>query len=148
MPSPCHNLRQLFGDRFQIEYDEAYYAEHGPNARADDPWLQIIPCRNGHICPWGRGTIAACTRSAGPVVKALMRLQGAAMQQNGSDGANIVFPVEMFDRVADIMHPRKRRRLSLEARAAAIERLAKYQFSPAAHASENERPCGRNGKAG
>jgi len=48
----CVNLRERFGRRYRVEYEESYYAQHGPRARIEDPWLQIIPCRAGHVYPW------------------------------------------------------------------------------------------------
>jgi hypothetical protein len=44
-----------------------------------------------------------------------------------ADGVDVQFDVADFDRVAEVMKPR-RRRLSPEARLAAGIRLAKYQF--------------------
>jgi len=51
----CVNLGQRFGDRFRVEYEESYRVEHGDHGRAADPWLMILLCQHGHICPWGGG---------------------------------------------------------------------------------------------
>ena len=56
---PCINLREHFGWRYQITYDLAYFAEHGPQPRVDDPWLQVLVCRYGEIFPVGDNRLAA-----------------------------------------------------------------------------------------
>jgi hypothetical protein len=127
----CVNLKERFGRRFKVVYEESYYAERPEFRAAEAPWLMMIPCQHGHICPWGGENLAACTRTAGPIAKRLKALPFATVAQDGSDGANVVFPVDHFEEVAAIMKPRRRRVLSPKARKAAGERLAKYQFRPA-----------------
>jgi hypothetical protein len=60
------NLREHIGDQHKIGWDPAYFAEHGPTATADDPWLQIIPGRHGHIFPFGGEMLAVSTDLRGP----------------------------------------------------------------------------------
>lgn len=126
----CVNLRQRFGERFKIRHEESYAAERPEFRTAEKSWLQTIPCRHGHICPWGGSTLAACTDKAGGVAKRLKAFPFTTVAQDGSDGANVLFDVEHFDEVAEIMLPRKRRRLSPEQRIAAGERLKAYRFQP------------------
>ncbi|MFC1597104.1 hypothetical protein ACFL5Q_04080 [Planctomycetota bacterium] len=126
-PPGCINLNQRFGDQYRVEYEESYYAERGENGRAEDPWLMILPCHHGHICPWGDTQLAACTRRPGQIVNRLKALQFTTVAQDSEDGANVLFDVKHFDQVAEIMRPRRRRRLSPEARRAAGERLREYQ---------------------
>ena len=130
-PPDCINLKQRFGEQFRVEYEESYRVERGENGRAEDPWLMILLCEHGHICPWGGTQLAACTNHAGRVATKLKALPFTTVAQDGDDGANVLFDVEHFDQVAAIMKPRRRRRLSPEARQAAGERLRKYQFRPA-----------------
>ena len=127
----CVNLKERFGEWFRVEYEESYRAERGEHGWAEDPWLMVIPCQHGHICPWGGSILAACTKHAGRIVNRLKALPFTTVAQDGSDGANVLFDVEHFDQVAEIMRPRRRRRLSPEARRAAGERLRQYQFTPA-----------------
>ena len=49
----CINLKEMFGDRYKVTYEESYYADHGETAYKEDPWLMILLCQHGHICPWG-----------------------------------------------------------------------------------------------
>jgi hypothetical protein len=125
----CINLKKRFGRRYRVTYEESYHAEYGPNARVEDPWLMIIPCQYGEICPWGDDNLAACTKTAGRIAKRLKALPYCRVVQDGDDGANTVFPVDHFDEVASIMLPRRRRRLSPEARQRLAEAGAKTQFS-------------------
>lgn len=137
----CVDLRQRFGDRYRVEYDESYYAEYGPRAWTEDPQFQVIPCQHGDICPWGGSQLAACTKRAGIITNRLRALSFVEVVQDGDDGINAVFDVAYFDRVAGIMKPRRRRRLSPEARRAAGERLRKYQFKPAVEAADGTPGC-------
>jgi hypothetical protein len=130
----CVNLRERFGRRYRVEYEESYYAERGPGARADDPWLQIIPCRAGHIYPWGPAMLAASTSSRGSTARKLAALPGATLWQDGSDGMTILFPVERFPKVAALMHPKRRRQLSPEQKAKLLEAGAKHRFTDGAQA--------------
>ena len=57
---------------------------------------------------------------------------GCVIVQDGDDGVNATFPLEAFDEVAEIMKPRKRRRMTDEQRQAATERLRRYREGPAA----------------
>ena len=124
----CVNLKERFGRRFKITYDPSYQAERPEFREAEAPWLMMIPCEHGDICAWGGDNLAACTRTAGPIAKRLKALPFATVAQDGSDGANVVFPVNHFEEVAAIMKPRRRRVVSDQER----ERLAALsrQYSP------------------
>jgi len=127
----CVNLKERFGRRYRVVYEESYHAERGQHAHTDDPWLQIIPCRLGHIFPWGGSTLAASTNTRGPTARKLAALDFTTVAQDGDDGLTVIFPVEHFAKVAKILRPHCRRRLTAAQKAAAIERLAKYAFLPA-----------------
>lgn len=122
----CVNLKREFGTKYRVRYEESYYAEYGETARREDPRLMIIPCRNGHICPWGGRELAACTRHSGPVASALKALPFATVAQEGDDGCTVVFDAQHLETVAEIMKPRIRRRLSPEERAIRAQRLREY----------------------
>jgi hypothetical protein len=91
------NLKEFLGDRYRIRSEESYYAEHGDRARADDPWLQIIPCRHGHIYPHGGDLLAVSTNKRGAVANKLAALACTTVVQDGSDGINATFHVNDFD---------------------------------------------------
>ena len=146
MTPRCINLKERYGDRYKVVYEESYVAQYGPNGRTEDPWLQIIPCVHGHLCPWSGENLAACTNKAGPVAKALKALLFVQVVQDGDDGANMVFPVEHFDEVAHIMKPKRRRRLSEEHKAKVLRNLKpfpKKAIRDVAGASPGPRRCVR-----
>ena len=88
----CTNLKELFEDRFKLNFDESYYAERAEFRREEEPWLLQIPCQNGHIGVWGDDLLVASTNTAGSVAKRLKTLPFAETVQDGSDGANVTFP--------------------------------------------------------
>jgi hypothetical protein len=138
---PCIDLAERFGQRYRVEYEESYFTQYGPRARVNDPWLKIIPCRAGHICPWGGSKLAAVTDKPGPTARKLAALPGTNLWQDGSDGATVLFDVALFPQVAKLMHPRRCRRLVPEQRAKLIEVGAKHRFRHGAGARGEGRPC-------
>jgi hypothetical protein len=99
-----------------------------------DPWLTIIPCRAGHIYPHGGDVLAAWTDRRGPVARKLARLPGVTVHQDGDDGLTVLFTVDRFPAVAEIMHPRRRRQVSAAERDRLRSLGAKYAFRAAAGA--------------
>jgi hypothetical protein len=136
----CINLKRRFGDRYKVVYEEAYYAEYGENAVREAPDYMIIPCRHGHICPWGGENLAACTRRRGPIANRLKALPFVEVAQDGDDGANVVFSVEHFDEVAKIMQARRRPVLSDERRAELAEQMRNINRNRRKNAAKTTRP--------
>jgi len=122
------NLRQLFGRQHKVEYDPAFAAEYGANARVDDPWLQIIPGRHGHIYPHGDNLLAATTNSRGPIANRLCAMPSAQVWQDGDDGVTILFAVEQFKIVAKLLRLRGRRTLTDAAREKLVAAGAASRF--------------------
>ncbi len=125
------DLKKRFGGRYRVVYEESYHSDRGENARTEDPWLMVIPCQRGHIYPHGQDVLAASTNTRGGIARKLAALDCTTVVQEGSDGINATFHVRDFERVAELMIPKRRRRLTVEQRRAAAERLAKYAFKPA-----------------
>ena len=121
----CVNLKRRFGDRYRVDYEEAYFAER-TRRTLEDPWQMLVLCRNGHICPWGGSLLAACTRGRGAVAGRLRSLPFAAVVQDGDDGVNVLFDVKHFDDVAAIMRPRRRRHVSEAERQRLAELSRRY----------------------
>jgi hypothetical protein len=113
MTPTCINLRERFGDRYRIGHDPA--AETW--GERDDPWMMTIPCVNGTIYPHGGSRLAA--ECYGPTARKLKAIAGVTVHQQGDREWTMLFDVSLFDQVAEIMKPRKRRHLSPE-RARAI----------------------------
>ena len=122
----CIDLAERFGRRYRVEHEESYMAQYGPRARVKDPWLQTIPCRAGHIYPWGGSTLATVTNNAGPTARKLAALPDVTTWQDGSDGMTVLFDAANFTKVAKLMRPRRKRQSTLTAaqRAAIGRRLA------------------------
>jgi hypothetical protein len=125
------NLHERFGDTYRVRYEESYHAERSEFRSAEEPWLQIIPCKHGHIYPHGGNLLAVSTNNRGSVAKRLRSLPYVNVLQDGSDGTNAAFPIERFAEIAEIVVPKRRRRLSPKQRAAAVDRLRDFQFSAA-----------------
>lgn len=127
----CVDLEQQFGDRYKVTYEESHGAERREIRAAEAPWLMVIPCQHGKICPWSGGHLAACTFKNGSVASRLRNLPFVSVRQDGADGINAVFHVAHFDTVAKIMKPKRRRRgrpLSEEKRKRLIEAGKRYRF--------------------
>ena len=129
----CIDLKERFGDRYRVVYEESYGAERGKSGRAHDPWLLTIPCRHGHIYVQGRQYLGASTTHRREIANRLLALPCVRLVQDGDDGINVVFHMDDFDQVAAIMRPKRRRKLSDEQRAERDKRLRDYQFSSASH---------------
>ncbi len=101
------DLRDVFGHRYKLGKDPAYFAEYGNRSRVHDPWYLVIRCRYGEIFPWGGDRLAASTFSNGSVAMRLRRLACCEIQQDGDDGVTVSFHVEACNAVAKIIRPRK-----------------------------------------
>ena len=137
----CVNLKERFGKRFKVGYEESYYVEHGDQAWVDDPWLQMILCRYGHVFPHGGNMLAASTDKAGRTARKLKALPGVIVHQDGDDGVTVLFPMERFDEVAAIMLPKRRRRLSEAAKVRLVEAGAKTRFQHGVRSRKSSAVC-------
>jgi hypothetical protein len=106
------DLSALFGKKYKIILEEAYYAERPEFRKQEKVWHMLIPCKYGTIGPWGTDTLVASTFRVGNVSAKLRKLPNVKVAQDGSDGINAVFSVSMFDQVAKIMHPKRKMQLS------------------------------------
>ena len=109
----CVNLKERFGKQYRVRYEESYYADHGERARGADTWLMILLCKYGHIFPHGGTTLAASVDGHTNVAGRMKRLSCCRVQQDGDDGElTVLFDVADFPKVAAVMRPRRRRRIS------------------------------------
>lgn len=121
------NLRERYGDKYRISYEESYYAQYGRRAKIDDPWLQIIVGRRGHIYPFGGNSLAASTNACGPVARRLAALPFCRTWQAGDDGVTVLFDVAYLGAVAKLLRIPKKRRLTAAQRRGLAEGAA-YRF--------------------
>jgi len=133
----CIDLKKRFGKRWKVTYEESHSAEFGENGRTSDPWLMIVPCRHGHLFPWGGDLLAASTDRRGGVARKLRALDCTQIRQDGDDGLTASFHVDDVKVVAKLMKPRTRRRLSPEHKAKLAAASARYRF-PAGSKAPNQ----------
>mgnify|MGYP001193546823 CR=1 FL=1 len=109
----------------------AYFAEHGRLGRVHGPWLLLIPCRFGHICPWTETELAASVDGHPIIAGMFRRFDWARVVQNGDVGElSAAFTVDHFDKAAEIMHPYRRRQWTDEQRRKVAEQQAECLFRP------------------
>jgi hypothetical protein len=119
----CINLMTRFGGRYKITYDLAYSSRHVPKDKLDPAMMQI-PCKFGTIYWHGRNTLAVEVDYHPGIAHAVAALQGVTLHQDGDHEKTFLFPVELFNQIAEIVHPRRRRR----GNPAAAARLTRYKF--------------------
>ncbi len=122
------NLRERFGRRYKVGYDEAFFAEHGPNARGDDPWLLIIVGRLGHVYPLGGELLAVVTNACGSTANRLARLQFCKVMLDGDDGITLAFHVNYFRQITKIIRAHTTRTLTSMQQAALIKAGTNCRF--------------------
>jgi hypothetical protein len=135
----CISLRNQVGNTYQIQYDPSYCAQYGQRSRIDDPWLQIIPGTKGHIYLHGDCLLAVATNTRGPTATRIANIPGVTVVQDGDDGINATFPVELLPQIAALIGAKRRRRkLSENERARFIAAGAVYRFTRGADCCEND----------
>ena len=126
------NLKTTFGDRFKISYEESYYAEYGDNAKVEDPFYYIIPCRFGHLFAFRTDEVGAMTDKRGAISDRLLSLSCIIPEHtvDAEDGVIVVFHPDDIDEIAQVIRPHRKRQWTEEQRQAVAERLARHQFKP------------------
>ena len=99
MNAKCINLRERFGKRYRVGYEESYQAAHGDQARREDPELMVVRCRYGELFPWGGTELAASVGGHPNVAGMLRRMSCCRIVQDGDFGElTVVFDVVDFPR--------------------------------------------------
>jgi hypothetical protein len=136
------DLKALFGGKFRITLDESALLDG--QTREDRAWLQQIPAKYGHVYIHGQNTLGVYVRTyndGSNRLGRLLALPGATLHQRGDREASVTVPLDQIDRIDDIIHFRRRRHLSPEQRAAAIERLEQANAARAAKHAQGEQGC-------
>ena len=123
----CINLKDRYGDQYRIEFDPAYNPRKVPGGKLD-PWYMVIPCRRGSIHPHGGNLLAVDVDYRAVTAKRVAALDGVALHQDGDCEKTFVFHVDLFDEVAKLVRPRRRRRLTEQQRRDGAARLRKHRF--------------------
>ena len=110
--------------------------------------MQTLLCQNGVIYPQGANRLAV--ECKGATATRLMALPGIAVHQQGDTEWTLIFDLAIFDAVAAIVRPKRRRLLSEEQKAANVERLKGYFFKKfhAARSLRNDERHIRTGQGG
>jgi hypothetical protein len=155
----CVNLLEHFGDRVQVTFDPAYDA-HGRHRDNLDPWMMQLPCA-GHgvtIYPHGRELLAVEVNGRPGLARQLVTAPGVKLYQDGDGEQTFLFDAALFDQVAAVVRPRRRRRLTEAHRKALAENMARVRAAkslvktgPEARRNapdSSRRPAGHPGAAG
>src|SRR5262245_25286113 len=106
------NLLESFGTLYRVTFDPGYDPRGVPKRRLD-PWMMQLPCRRGVIYPFGGDRLAVEVDYHSQAAKKLAAVPGVELWQDGDHETTFLFPVNLFDRVASLVGPRKRRRCHL-----------------------------------
>lgn len=114
----CIDLRPwAIARRYRWRWEEGYQVGD------DAPWFVEIPCRYGLIYPKGGDILLAyCNRG---IKRHVAKLDGLEHHQSDDDAEVFRFPVDLLDKVAAILKPRRRRTLDPD-KARAIGRATAY----------------------
>jgi hypothetical protein len=116
-----------FGTKYKIGWDECYDPK-GRSKENLDTWYMTIPCERGTIIPFGDTELSVLVDYRPITAKRLIESGVCALYQDGDHEKTFLFDVSDFDTVAEIVKPRRKRRLTAEQREKNIERLQKYRF--------------------
>ena len=134
MPT-CLNLKERFGANYRIHREEG--------ATIGDPWGLLIPCRYGHIYPWGGDRLAASIDGHKGIPPdehrpALCRgLAGWRLRRGNRSVRRFPFCRGCQDYASQA----RRTHLSPERKAAAIERLARINAERRQNDQETAPDC-------
>jgi hypothetical protein len=123
----CVNLIDRFGDKYKIGWDSCYNPKGRPKEKLA-PWYMTVPCERGTIYPHGDLKLGVMVDYR-PITANLLAESGVCeLYQDCDREKTFLFDVADFDTVAEIVKPRRKRRLTPEQREKNVERLKKYRF--------------------
>src|SRR5262249_11915656 len=125
----CLNLVEVFGKTYRTAWDPSYVPDYKSVPKhLRDPWYMTILCKGGVVIyPYGGTKLAVEIDFRGPTAKKVGAIPGVTCAQNGDNEKTFGFDVSLFDQVAEIVQPRRRRRLTEEQRRVRIARLQASQ---------------------
>jgi len=107
----CIDLAERFGQVHRITFDEAYDPRRRRRDQLD-PWAMQLPGRFGTIYPAGGDRLGVMLDGHPQLAKRLQALPCCRLVQDGDWEKTFEFDVADFDKVAEIVRPRRRRRAS------------------------------------
>jgi hypothetical protein len=125
------NLNKRLGKRYRIGWDPAYDPRNRPKDKLD-PWAMQIPGKFGTIYPYCESTLAVMIDHHVITANRVAKIPGVEIIQDGDEEKTFRFPIELFDKVAELVKPHRKPQLTEEQSREAVERLRGFQFRPAA----------------
>ncbi len=113
-----YNLKQMF-PKLRVTFDASIEIRN-------DPCMMEIICAKGIIYPHSDELLALECKTY--TAKQILLIPGTRIWQQGDSEWTILFRLDLFEKIAEIVKPRKKRVMSETRRAQAIERLRKYQY--------------------
>ena len=111
----CINLMDRFGSKYKIGWDECYDPKGRPKEKLD-PWYMTIPCERGTIYPHGDTKLGVMVDYRPITAKRLVESGVCELNQDGDHEKTFLFDISDFSIVAEIVKPRRKRRLTAEQR--------------------------------
>jgi hypothetical protein len=109
---------------YRVRWDES--ATLNGQTREDRNWLWLIPCKYGHIYPWGNGWLAAyCDHPR--MIGRLCGIGGVRLHQLGDHECTVVFKFALVDQIGTLLRARRRPTRSPAQQAASYAALAKMR---------------------
>lgn len=125
----CLDLDKLFGGRFKLSWDES---REGMNK---DPFLRVLLCRYGEIYPYGGEYLGlwvkeGCSRIAGMIknLDFIKENENESVQDGDGGELTVLFTLNEFDLISEIVQPRKKRLLGDEHKQKLMESNIGFRF--------------------
>ncbi len=125
-------MKARFGRDYRVTLDES--AEGGK-----DTWMYQVPGRFGTIYPHGGDLLAVECDYHDRTARSLAALPGVTLHQDGNREKTFLFAAELFPAVAAIVQPRRRRRLSEQAKQKLVAAGAPNRFRHGVGITSSER---------
>src|SRR5260370_34769033 len=114
MTPTCINLRECFGQKYRIGFDDAA-------GNTNDPWMMTILGRFGIIYRHGGEKLAVEVDGHARIAKKGAAIPAIVVHQDGDDEKTFVFPVGLLDQLAAIVELKRVKRLTDKQRARLVE---------------------------
>ena len=105
----CINLKDVFGSKYKITFDESYSPKH-KNKDLLDAWYMQLPCKSKDVCiyPYGNTKLCVEVNNKQKIAKQLLQLPNIKVHQNGGLRGNMTFTFDIkeFDLIAQIVKPK------------------------------------------
>jgi len=125
----CINLLEVFGNHYRITFDPAYSARGVPCGKLDC-WMMQVPCqgRGVTIYPYGGNSLAVEVDRRPSIAAKLRGIEGLKLHQDGDNETTFLFDVALFEQVAEVVKPRRKRQVSDERRQELVSYGRRYGF--------------------